>query len=89
VLAVGLFYLPLEAAVGLMDVPVGRECVVVGADGRGRDILTPLDDESSSYLNRNAIRRLMENVDGIAIWVNQKLRECGIAIRADEIDVGP
>jgi hypothetical protein len=55
------------------------------------DILTPLGVESSSYhggdLNGNAIRRLMEHAEGIALGVNQKLRECGIADRADEIDI--
>jgi hypothetical protein len=52
---------------------------------------TPLGVESSSYhggdLNGNAIRRLMEHTDGTATGVKQKLRECGIASRADEIDV--
>ena len=54
------------------------------------DILKPLGIESSSYhggaLAGNAIRRLMEEAEGVAIGVKQKLRECGIDGRNDEID---
>ena len=53
------------------------------------DTLKPLGIESSTYhggaLAGNAIQRLMEEAEGIAIEVNQKLQECEIDGRDDEI----